>query len=233
LSRELVIKLLSEKNMFIAIVPAYNEEKSIGSVVQSLFSHVDKVIVVDDCSTDNTSFGAEKAGAIVLRHKINRGQGSALQTGHNYALKLNADYVLHFDGDGQFDVTDIVLALGELKKSGVDILFGSRFLDNRTKIPWFKKYILFPPARLFNKIFGGVNLTDIHNGFRILNRKALEKIKIEQDRMAHATEIPAKAKKLGLKYIEFPVKVTYHRYGGGLGHGLGVVKDLLLGRFLK
>ncbi|MFH1946903.1 MAG: glycosyltransferase family 2 protein [Candidatus Magasanikbacteria bacterium] len=219
--------------MIVAIVPAYNESKTIGSVVQSLFGHVDKVVVVDDCSTDNTFVEAEKAGAIVLKHKINRGQGASLQTGHDYALKLNAEYVLHFDGDGQFDVLDIAPALAELKKSEADILFGSRFLDDRTKIPWFKKYILFPPAKLFNKLFGGVNLTDIHNGFRILSRKALREIKIEQDRMAHATEIPAKAKKLGLKCIEFPVKVTYHRYGGGLMHGLGVVKDLLLGRFLK
>ena len=219
--------------MFVAVVPAYNEEKKIGSVVQSLFGHVDKVVVVDDSSKDNTSENAIQAGAIVLQHKINRGQGAALQTGHDYALKLNADYVLHFDGDGQFDVMDIEPALDKMKEKKVDILFGSRFLDDRTKIPWFKKYILFPPAKLFNKIFGGVNLTDIHNGFRILNRKALSSLKIEQDRMAHATEIPARAKKLGLKYIEFPVKVTYHRYGGGLTHGLGVVKDLLLGRFLE
>ncbi len=219
--------------MFIAVVPAYNEGESIGSVVQGLFGHVDKVVVVDDCSVDNTFSVAQEGGAEVLQHKINRGQGASLQTGHDYALKLNADYVLHFDGDGQFDVGDIAPALTELKKSQADILFGSRFLGKSANIPFIKKYILFPPAKLFNRIFGGVDLTDIHNGFRILNRKALEKIIIEQDRMAHATEIPAKAKKLGLKYIEFPVKVTYHRYGGGLGHGLGVVKDLLMGKFLK
>jgi len=219
--------------MFVAVVPAYNEESNIGSVVQSLFGHVDKVIVVDDNSSDNTFHIADKAGAIALHHRINRGQGASLQTGQNYALEIKADYVLHFDGDGQFDVEDIKPALEEIKKTNADILFGSRFLDNRTKIPWFKKYILFPPARLFNKIFGGVDLTDIHNGFRILNRKALEQIKIEQDRMAHATEIPAKAKKLGLKYIEFSVRVTYHRYGGGFLHGLGVVRDLLMGKFLK
>ena len=196
--------------MFVVIVPAYNEENNIGSVVQSLFGHTDKVVVVDDNSEDKTIENASKAGATVLQHKINRGQGAALQTGHDYALKNNADYVLHFDGDGQFDVGDIVPALEELKKTNSDILFGSRFLDDRTKIPWLKKYILFPPARLFNKLFGGVNLTDIHNGFRILNRKALEQIKIEQDRMAHATEIPAKAKKLDLKYVEYPVRVVYH-----------------------
>lgn len=219
--------------MFVAIVPAYNEEEKIGPVVQGLFNHVDRVVVVDDGSIDNTGKKAKDVGVVVLKHEINRGQGASLQTGHEYASQLNADYVLHFDGDGQFDLNDIQPALEELKKTKADILFGSRFLGKQSNIPWFKKYILFPPAKLFNKFFGGVDLTDIHNGFRIWNRQALKKIKIEQDRMAHATEIPAKAKKLGLKYIEFPVKVTYHQYGGGLGHGLGVIRDLLLGKFLK
>ncbi|HBU06910.1 MAG TPA: glycosyl transferase [Candidatus Magasanikbacteria bacterium] len=218
--------------MFVAVVPAYNEEKTIGSVVQSLFAHVDKVIVVDDCSCDNTYKQALTSGAIVLQHKINRGQGAALQTGHDYALQIGADYVLHFDGDNQFCVEDIKPALKKLKDSGVDILFGSRFLDNRTQLPWFKKYILFPVAKIFNKICG-VDLEDTHNGFRILNKKALEQITIEQDRMAHATEIPAKAKKLGLQYVEFPVKVVYHKFGQGLGGGFKVARDLVFGKFVK
>jgi polyprenyl-phospho-N-acetylgalactosaminyl synthase len=218
--------------MFIAVVPAYNEEKRIGSVVQSLFGQVDRVVVVDDNSTDNTFAVAKSAGAIVLRHKINRGQGAALQTGHDYSLENNAEHVLHFDGDGQFCVEDISPALEKLKETEADVLFGSRYLDNRTKIPWFKKHILFPVARIFNKIVG-VKLSDIHNGFRILSRRALENIKIEQDRMAHATEIPAKVKKLGLKYVEFPVQVVYHEYGQGLSNGLQVVKDLIFGKFLK
>lgn len=218
--------------MLVAVIPAFNEEKNIGSVVQGLFPFVDKVVVVDDGSGDNTDKAAGEAGAIVLRHRINRGQGAALQTGQDYALLIGADYVLHFDGDNQFCVEDIVPALEKLKSEQADILFGSRFLDNRTRIPWFKKNILFPVAKLFNKLFG-VYLTDIHNGFRILNRRALEQIKIEHDRMAHATEIPAKAKKYGLKHVEFPVKVVYHKFGGGLRHGIGVVKDLVFGKFVK
>lgn len=218
--------------MFLAIVPAYNEGKNIDSVVQGLSSIVDKVVVVDDASIDDTIKKAKKSGAVVLSHKINRGQGACLQTGHDYAIKNGADYVLHFDGDGQFFTEDVLPALEELKKNDADILFGSRFLGKESNIPWFKKKIIFPIARFVNKFFG-VYLSDIHNGFRVLNKRALNKIKIQQDRMAHATEIPVQVKKLDLKYIEFPVKVVYHRYGGGLGHGLGVVKDLLLGRFLK
>lgn len=218
--------------MFIAIVPAYNEEKTIGSVVQSLFPYVDKVVVVDDCSADNTFKLAREAGAVVLQHRINRGQGATLETGHEYARKVGADYVLHFDGDGQFEIADIKPAFDYLNQTQADILFGSRFLDKRTKIPWLKKNVLFPVARLFNRL-SGVKLSDIHNGFRILNRQALEKIKITQDRMAHATEIPLQAVKFGLKAVEFPVQVKYHEFGQGFNGGLKIVRDLLMGKFIK
>ena len=93
--------------MFIAIVPAHNEESSIGSVVRSLVRHVDQVVVVDDGSRDATAKEAASAGAVVLRHAINRGQGAALETGHEYARRAGADFVLHFDADGQFDAADV------------------------------------------------------------------------------------------------------------------------------
>ena len=216
-----------------AVVPAYNEEKTIGSVARSLFNQVDKIVVVDDGSTDQTAEIARVAGAIVLRHKLNRGQGAALQTGHDFAVQLGADYVLDFDADGQFSVEDIAPAFAALKKSAADILFGSRFLDNRTKMPCLKKYFILPLARFFNHFFAGVKLTDAHNGFRILNNQALRKISITQDRMAHNTEIPAQVKKHDLKYLEFPVQVVYREYGQGMGGGVKIVKDLLIGRFTK
>ncbi len=219
--------------MLFAIVPAYNEEKRIGSVVKSLFDHVDKVIVVDDYSADNTSQKAHDAGAIVLRHKINLGQGAALETGHEYARRNNAEYVLHFDGDGQFDVADIAPALETLQKEQVDILFGSRFLDKRSNIPWFKRYIVLPLGRIVNQLFGSIPLRDSQNGFRILNKTALDRIRITQNRMAHATEIMGLVRKHDLNYIEFPVKVTYHEYGQGASGGFRIVKDLLLGKFVK
>ncbi len=219
--------------MIVALVPAFNEAKQIGSVVRSLFNHVDKVVVIDDASSDETMIEAREVGAIVLRHELNRGQGAALQTGHDYALEIGADYVVHFDGDGQFDAADIKPALEKLKQVKADVLFGSRFLDRRSRIPCLKRYIILPLGRIFNRCFWQLKLSDAHNGFRILNRRALEKIKISQERMAHATEIPALAKKYNLRYIEFPVKVTYHKYGQGMHTGLGVVKDLFLAKFLR
>lgn len=219
--------------MLIAVVPAYNEEKTIGSVVRDLFEHLDKVVVVDDSSSDDTGAVSRAAGAVVLRHGVNRGQGAALQTGHDYASRIGADYAVDFDADGQFDADDVKPAFEALKKSGADILFGSRFLDNRTKMPWLKKYFILPLARIFNRFFAGVRLTDAHNGFRILNKNALRKIRITQDRMAHNTEIPAQVKKHGLKYIEFPVKVVYREYGQGIASGLKIVRDLFIGKFTK
>jgi len=219
--------------MFFAIIPAYNEEDRISGVIEGLRGHVDRVVVVDDASVDCTVQRAQKAGATVLRHKINRGQGAALQTGHAYARKHGAEHVIHFDGDGQFDVLDIGPALRRLKKSGVDVVLGSRFLDNRSNMPWFKKNILHPIGRVINKLFSGLHLSDVHNGFRVLNKKALEKIVITQDRMAHATEIPALIKKHNLSYIEFPVKVTYHEYGQRASGGVQVLKDLIFGKFVR
>lgn len=219
--------------MFIAVVPAYMEEKKIGSVVRSLFNLADKVVVVDDGSSDNTAKYAAEAGAIILRHRINRGQGASLQTGHDYALKINADYVLHFDGDGQFDVSDIQPALAKLKAEKADILFGSRFLGMESNVPWFKKNVIFPVARVFNNSFTGLQLTDVHNGFRILNHHALELIQITHDRMAHATEIITQTKKYNLKYLEFPVKVVYREYGQGLAGGFRILSDLVMGKFVK
>lgn len=219
--------------MFIAIVPAYNEETNIGSVVRSLFSHVDQVVVVDDCSLDRTAEEAQAAGAVVLIHEINRGQGAALETGHTYAREVGAEYVIHFDGDGQFSPDDIRPALLHVKKHNADVLLGSRFLDNRSNVPFLKKYLLHPIAKIINRFFGGLYLSDVHNGFRILSRRALDHIYITQDRMAHATEIPYLVRKHGLKYIEFPVKVTYKEFGQSGLSGVSIIKDLFFDKFIR
>lgn len=219
--------------MFIAIVPAYNEEKRISSVIQSLLSHVDEVVVVDDCSSDETASLAKKTGATVLRHKINLGQGAALETGHAYARERGAQYVLHFDGDGQFSVKDIIPALEKLKQEQADVILGSRFLDNRSRVPWFKRAVLLPAGVCINKLCTGLKLSDAHNGFRILNANALDKIRITYDRMAHATEIISLIKKHNLKHIEFPVQVVYHAYGQGTIAGFRILKDLVFGVFVK
>lgn len=218
--------------MFIAIVPAYNEAERVGSVVRSLLYHVDHVVVVDDGSTDNTAEEARNSGAQVISHAINRGQGAAIETGHEYARRSGARYVLHFDADGQFSVDDIAPALDALKRAHADILFGTRHRTS-SNVPFTKRYILRPLGRIIDRLFGSVRLSDAHNGFRILHKNALEHIRITQSGMAHASEIPALVKKHNLAYIEVPVSVTYHEYGQGLKSGIAVVRDLFFGLFSK
>lgn len=219
--------------MFLAIIPAFNEADSIESVVLAVKNHVDEVVVVDDGSSDETASIARSAGATVLLHDVNRGQGAALETGHEYARRSGADFVLHFDADGQFDAAEIIPALEALQKTNADVLFGSRFLNKKGDLPLSKRYIIFPLSKLVNFVFGTPNMSDVHNGFRILNKKALNAIYIEQDRMAHATEIPALVKTHGLGYIEYPVTVRYFEYGQNVKGGFHILKDLILGRFLQ
>jgi glycosyltransferase involved in cell wall biosynthesis len=214
--------------MTVAIVPAYNESKRIASVVATLFEVVDTVVVVDDASVDGTATLAATAGATVLRHALNRGQGAAIETGQSYARHLGATYTVHFDGDGQFDAAEIPSAISVLKQSGADILFGSRFLSETGNMPWFKRQILHPLSRFVDRSFGAVKLTDVHNGFRILTARALEIIIIRQDGMAHASEIPILVRKHGLAYTEFPVTVSYHEYGQSSLGAFRIVRDLLI-----
>jgi polyprenyl-phospho-N-acetylgalactosaminyl synthase len=216
--------------MFV-VIAAFNEEKSIGRVIRGLFENgFNKVVVVDDGSTDRTADEALRAGATVVRHAINRGQGAALRTGNDYAFAHGAASVVHFDADGQFNPADISAAEKLLRENNLDIVFGSRFLDARSKIPFSKKYFVLPIARLINFCITGVRLTDAHNGFRLMNRHAYEAIKITQDRMAHNSEIVARARRAKLKYAECPVEVRYDEYGQSALGGLAILRDLLFGK---
>lgn len=220
--------------MIFVIVPAFNEEQSIGRVVAGLFEHgFEHVVVVDDGSGDKTKQCAEQAGAVVLRHEINRGQGASLQTGNEFALAHGAVTVVHFDADGQFNPSDIKPALEFLQTHKADVLLGSRFLDNRSKMPWTKKIFVLPIGRLVNRFLTGLTLSDAHNGFRILTKTALEKINISQDRMAHNSDIVKQIKEQGLIFVEYPVEVKYFEYGQGVGGGFKILQDIFTAKFLK
>ncbi|OGH68331.1 MAG: hypothetical protein A3I29_04710 [Candidatus Magasanikbacteria bacterium RIFCSPLOWO2_02_FULL_44_11] len=214
--------------MVLIVVPAYNEEKTIGRVVRGLLQHgYNGIVVVDDGSGDATYNEARAAGALVLHHEINRGQGAALETGDEYARLAGANAIVHFDADGQFNPADIKPALQRMEASRADVVLGSRFLDERSQIPLFKKYLILPVGRWINYVFSGVKLTDAHNGFRIFNRKALAAVHITLDGMAHNTEIVRQSRKAGLRLIEVPVEITYHTYGQGFFGGVKIVGDLI------
>lgn len=220
--------------MVFIVIPAYNEEKNIGRVVRDLFQHGWKnVIVVDDGSIDNTANVAVASGAKVLSHLVNRGQGAALQTGHEYALKNGAEIIVHFDADGQFNPVDISGAVEKIKNQEVEVVLGSRFLDNRSQIPWRKKRIVIPIARLVNRFLTGLKISEAHNGFRVLSRLAAEKIKITQDGMAHASEILKQIKEEKLSFVEYPVEVKYFEYGQtGMGGGIKIIWDWFIKKII-
>jgi len=222
------------------IIPAFNEEKTIGEVVKKVKTLVDNIVVVDDGSSDKTAEIAAVSGAVVLRHPLNRGQGAALETGNQYALAHGAEVVFHFDADGQFSVEDIPAVLEPIIKGEADAVLGSRFLGKESNMPAFKKKVIMPLAHLVNRFLLGVELSDPQCGFRALTSSAWRKVSIKQDGMAHASEILSKMLKNKIKIKEVPVKVIYQRAGQGLfgGRGMGaggirIVKDIILAKLMN
>ncbi len=215
------------------VIAAYNEAKNITKVVNNVRPFVDYIIVVDDFSKDETFKLAGAAGAIVLKHPINRGQGAALQTGNEYALNLGADIIVHFDGDDQFLAEEIKDMIEPILKNQADIVFGSRFLGKEANLPYFKKKVIYPLAQLFTRFILGIKLSDPQNGFRAMTRETALKIKIENREMAHNSEIQSKAFKAKLKIAEVPITVIYHHFGQKLSGGLKIIKDLLIYKLSK
>lgn len=215
------------------VIPAYNEEKNIAQVINEVKSTVDQVVVVDDASRDNTYDLAKKQGVNVLRHLVNRGQGAGLQTGNEYALKNGADIIVHFDADGQFLASEIKDVVRPLQNGDCEIVFGSRFLSKKSDLPKFKKNVIMPLARFVNRFFLGVSLTDPQSGFRAMSRSAASVIEIQNDGMAHCSEILAKTFRGNFRFKEVPITVLYHDFGQRLGGGLKIIKDLLMAKFIS
>lgn len=206
------------------VIPSYNEAQHIGAVLASLKNYDYQIVVVDDGSSDETRQIAHSQGVTVLSHAINRGQGAALYTGTLYALSQGADVIVHFDSDGQFLAEEIIKVITPIIEGKADIVFGSKFLQ-ANQIPWLKKFLIIKPAIWLNNLLTGLKLSDVHNGFRALNRQAAEKIEIKQDAMAHASEIVARTKKCNLRYQEVPVTIIYREFGQGFSGGLKILID--------
>lgn len=218
------------------VIPAYNEEKMIAQVVSELKNKISEVIVVDDGSSDLTAKLAKQAGAIVLTHFINRGQGAAIQTGINFALNSGADIIVTFDADGQHQVAEIEKLVRPLFLGEAEVVLGSRFLNKENKIPFSRKLIL-KLATWFTRLYTGLPITDVHNGFRAFSRQAAELIEIKQDGMAHASEIIEQIKKHQLNFKEVPVTIKYTDYslqkGQKISNSFRIIWDLIIGRISK
>jgi glycosyltransferase involved in cell wall biosynthesis len=219
------------------IVPTYNEEKVIFEVIHNLRKFFLNVIVIDDSSTDETAKLAFKAGAIVLSHPINLGQGASIQTGLNYAINKGGEIFVTYDGDGQHQVDDVTNMINQLTHEEPMIICGSRFLGIDPIGLKVSKKIILKLAVLFTRIISNLKVTDAHNGLRVINRLAALKINIKQNRMAHATEIISIIKENNIQYKEFPVKIIYSNYsvakGQKISNSLNILVDLFFGGFTK
>ena len=217
----------------LVLIPAKNEEKKIGSVVSQVKSENFEVLVVDDGSLDNTAETARNAGAQVLIHAVNRGQGASLRTGLEWALLKDYDQVVFFDADGQMRADEIKSLLEPLMLEKYEVALGSRFLGQTENMP-FSRFLTLKTALFFTKITTGLELTDVHNGFQAWSREALRKIDLRQDRQAYASEILNEISKKKIKFIEVPVTIAYTEYskkkGQKLSNAFRILWDLTIKR---
>ena len=214
------------------VVPAYNEEATIRQVIFGLRRFWPNVVVVDDCSIDSTAPRARGAGARVVEHPINLGQGAALQTGLIFALQRGADSIVTFDADLQHRPQDVQVLLAALIKTKADFALGSRFLGEAINIGVTRK-LLLKLAVVFTRVMTGLKLTDAHNGLRAMTRRGAMALCIRQNRMAHASEILQQIAKSRFRYVEVPVTVEYTSYsaakGQRLNNSVNIVLELITG----
>ena len=224
----------SQQNVWI-VIPAHNEAGRIGHTLSDVCSEWDNVVVVDDGSTDNTHQVASRRASWVLRHPVNLGQGAALQTGIDFALRNGAQVVVTFDADGQHSSDDIPRLVAPVASGDVEVALGSRFLGDTENMPAMRR-LLLKAGVAFTRVFSGIHVTDTHNGLRALSRKSLQNIRITHDGMAHASEILDEICRERLSYCEVPVTIRYDAEtlakGQSAWNALRIVGQLVMGRLM-
>ena len=204
------------------VIPAYNEGKILKDVLGELLDYNPSyhIVVVDDGSSDETATIAGSFPVHVLVHPINLGQGAALATGIEYALKEKAETIVTFDADGQMSPQDIGTLVNEVTNRGVDVALGSRFLTSPPEgMPRMKRTGL-KLATLLTRLTTGLKITDTHNGIRAFKAEALRKFVITQNRMAHASEILSEIARHKLVCREVPVAIRYTQYSKAKGQSI-------------
>jgi glycosyltransferase involved in cell wall biosynthesis len=216
------------------VVPAYNEAAVIGEVIADLRSVFDHVVCVDDGSQDDTGAVALRAGAHLVRHPVNLGQGAAIQTGIEYARSQpGAEVFVTFDADGQHRVKDVMRMIDKLTAEDVDIVIGTRFADQgvHSEVPVLKRIVLRTAVWLSPRS-RRLNLSDAHNGLRVFNRKVATGLDIAMSGMGHASEIIALVDENNWRVTEEPVEILYTDYskskGQPLVNGVNIVFDVFL-----
>jgi len=215
--------------MKIACIPAYNEESHIESLVKSAKNHVDSVVVCDDGSTDNTANIAKNAGAVVISHKINKGYGAAIISLFDYARENNVDTMITVDGDGQHDPDQIPLLVDILSQHNVDVVIGSRFLNQNTEAPGYRQRGIKIITSTAN--YGtDLKVSDSQSGFRAYSKNAINAIHPTEENMSVSTEILFKISNKGLSLAEVPITISYDgdtSEHNPLSHGVSVLANTI------
>ena len=219
------------------IVPCYNE----GTVIFDVLTHAREtfpnIVAVNDGSRDDSAAQIRAAGAHLVNHPVNLGQGAALQTGVEYArAQPGARYFVTFDADGQHQVKDVVRMVERLRAEPVDIIVGTRFAgQDNSQVPWIKRVVL-KTVVLLSPRTKKLGLSDAHNGLRAFNKKVADEMNIRMNGMSHASEIVTMIDNNGWRVDEEPVDILYTEYamskGQSLINGVNILADGLVARRL-
>lgn len=223
----------------IIVIPAYNEEATVGQVVRDAVRVADSVVVVDDGSRDRTSALAREAGAIVVRHAVNRGLGGALGTGIAAAVKLGADAVVTMDADGQHRAADAARVFERIAQGGVDFVIGSRMLpgagEATGKMP-IHRVLFNAVGNALTYLLFGVWVTDSQSGLRGLSRRAAETIDLRTNGMEVSSEFIKELRERKWQLAEIAIPAIYTEYSLSKGQsflvGIKTAAKLILRRFI-
>lgn len=214
------------------VVPVYNEGQVVEDIVRDALQTFPNIVCVDDGSKDDSAECVRRAGAHLVQHSVNLGQGAALQTGIEYARSQpGAQYFVTFDADGQHQVVDVQRMLARLMRGEVDIVLGSRFYGNVRRIPLMKRIILRTVVLLSPRL-RMLDLTDAHNGLRAFNRAVAEQMNITHNGMGHASEIISMVRRYSWRIAEEPVTILYTEYsrekGQSVVNGVNILFESML-----
>jgi glycosyltransferase involved in cell wall biosynthesis len=212
------------------VIPAYNEEKKIANVLDSIPDKIrSNVIVVNDGSKDKTEEIVKKFNVRLISHKVNKGYGAAIKTGFNEALKNKPDVIITFDADAQHYASDLNEILKPIKNSQADIVIGSRFLDKEnSNIPYYRRLGISFITYLINFLLK-TNITDAQSGFRAYKREILRNIQIKETNMSASLEILFNLPD-HTRVKEIPIKCDYsntQHSTNPISHGLQLVRTII------
>lgn len=221
------------------IVPCFNEATVIRGVLENALRTFPNIVAVNDGSRDASATEIHGAGAHLVNHPVNLGQGAAIQTGIEYArAQAGAEYFVTFDADGQHQVKDVVAMVRRLRDEPIDIVVGTRFGRPKSEdyqVPLIKRIVLKTVVALSPKT-RRLGLTDAHNGLRAFNRKVALQTNLRMNGMSHASEFVNLMDELDWRVAEQPVDILYTEYsmskGQSLFNGVNILSDSLIARRL-